>query len=117
MIVCVPVTKDGLVDPRWGRAARVALATVTGDTIERWQEIDVGWEELHDTGVEGQHHARVARFLQENGVQAVVAAHMGPPMEQMLRKMGIALHLGASGIARDAVARAHRSSERSASLN
>ncbi|HLZ48897.1 MAG TPA: NifB/NifX family molybdenum-iron cluster-binding protein [Candidatus Limnocylindria bacterium] len=92
-------------DPRWGRAARVALATVAGDTIQQWQEIDVHWEELHDAGGEGQHHARVARFLQENGVQAVVAAHMGAPMEQMLRKMGIALHLGASGIARDAVAR------------
>ena len=104
MVVCVPVTRGGLVDARWGRASRVALATVTGDTIQRWQEIDVHWEELHDAGGEGQHHARVARFLQENGVQAVVAAHMGPPMEQMLRNMGIALHLGAGGLARDAVA-------------
>jgi len=114
VVVCVPVTKDGLVDPRWGRAARVALATVERDTIQQWQEIDVHWEELHDTGGEGQHHARVARFLQDNGVEAVVAAHMGPPMEQMLRKMGIALQLGASGPARDAVARAHTSSETSA---
>ncbi len=90
-------------DPRWGRADRVAIATVSAGVIGRWQEIDVRWSELHDHGGEGQHHARVARFLQENGVQAVVADHMGPPMEEMLRKMGIRVHLGAHGPARDAV--------------
>lgn len=103
MIVCIPVTTDGAVDPRWGRAQRVAIARVNGETIESWEEFDVGWGTAHDAGPEGQHHARVARFLQEHGVQTVVANHMGDGMTQMLAKMGIAVRLGAAGNARDAV--------------
>lgn len=105
MIVCVPVTKEGLVDPRWGRAGRVALAVVAGSTITDWREFDVHWDELHDAAGDGQHHAVVARFLQDNGVQVVVAHHVGPPMEQMLRKMGVTLQLGARGSAREAAVR------------
>ncbi len=103
MTICIPVTHDGLVDPRWGRAQRVAVASVTDGHVDGWEEFDVGWGSTHDQGPEGQHHARVARFLQEHGVQLVVANHMGPGMAQMLAKMGIAVRLGASGTARDAV--------------
>jgi len=103
MIVCIPVASDGRVDPRWGRAQRVAVARVNGGAIESWQEFDVGWGTLHDAGPEGQHHARIARFLQEHGVQSVVADHMGPGMTEMLAKMGIAVRLGAAGAAREAV--------------
>jgi predicted Fe-Mo cluster-binding NifX family protein len=103
MIVCVPVDPDGSVDPRWGRAQRVAIATVVGGTIKSWQEFDVGWGTLHDAGPEGQHHARVARFLEEHGVQRVVAGHMGDGMRQMLAKMNIAVRVGATGPARQAV--------------
>ncbi len=103
MIVCIPVMPDGSVDPRWGRAERVAVATVGAAGIESWQEFDVGWGTLHDAGPEGQHHARVARFLQEQHVELIVANHMGQGMAQMLPKMGIAVRLGAAGPARDAV--------------
>ena len=103
MKICIPVTLDGLVDPRWGRAQRVAVATVGGERLDGWEEFDVGWGTLHDAGPEGTHHARIARFLQEQGVQLVIAEHMGPGMTQMLAKMGIAVRLGASGPARDAV--------------
>jgi predicted Fe-Mo cluster-binding NifX family protein len=103
MIVCVPVTPVGAVDPRWGRAERVAVATVGAGGIERWEEFDVRWGTLHDTAPEGQHHARVARFLREHAVQVVVAAHMGDGMARMLPQMGIDVRLGASGDARDAV--------------
>ena len=48
MIVCIPVTADGAVDPRWGRAQRVAIARVNGDAIESWEEFDVGWGTAHD---------------------------------------------------------------------
>ncbi len=106
MILCIPVTAEGEIDPRWGRADRVAIAAVSGPEIEKWQELDVGWDHLHDSGAEGEHHARIARFLREHGVEAVVAGHMGPPMVNMLSKMGIAVHLGASGSAREAVASA-----------
>lgn len=102
MVVCVPLTPQGSIDPHWGRADRVAIARLNGNEIESWQEFDVGWGGLHDSGSEGTHHARIARFLREQGVQVVVADHMGPPMQHMLWKMGIELHLDASGSARQA---------------
>jgi predicted Fe-Mo cluster-binding NifX family protein len=103
MIVCVPVSPDGAVDARWGRASRLAVARLAGGRIVSWEEHDVAWDALHDIGTEGGHHARVARFLQDHGVQVVVAGHMGPPMVQMLGKMRIVAKLGADGDARAAV--------------
>ena len=78
MKVCVPVTADGQVDPRWGRADRVAVVEVADGEIRDWQEFTVGWGTLHDQRPEGAHHARVARFLRDNGVQAIAAGHVGP---------------------------------------
>lgn len=103
MKVCVPVTPEGQVDPRWGRAARIAVARIEGGSVVEWQEHDVAWDVLHDVGTEGGHHARVARFLTEQGIDVVVAGHMGPPMVQMLGKMRIVARLDASGDARRAV--------------
>jgi len=103
MTVCVPVTPDGRVDGSWGRAPRVAVARVDGDRITGWEEHDVRWDELHDVGTEGGHHARIARFLVEQGTTMVVASHMGPPMVQMLGRMRIEVRLGAAGDARLAV--------------
>jgi predicted Fe-Mo cluster-binding NifX family protein len=102
MMVCVPITKEGLIDPRWGRADHVAITEVTGDGIASWQEFEVGWNALHDAGTEGSHHARVARFLKEHHVDAVLANHMGPPMVHMLERMGVKVLLGAMGNAREA---------------
>ena len=102
MVVCVPVTAEGLIDPRWGRADRVAIAEVTADGIGTWQEHEVGWDALHDAGTEGSHHARVARFVKEHHVDAVLANHMGPPMVHMLERMGVKVWLGAMGNAREA---------------
>jgi predicted Fe-Mo cluster-binding NifX family protein len=103
MIVCIPVTPEGSVAPGWGRADLVAVARVSANVIDAWQEFDVGWGRLHDSGPEGGHHARIAGFLRQHEVEAVVAEHMGPPMEHMLGKMRIKVHLGASGRAREAV--------------
>ncbi len=104
MVVCIPVAVDGSVDPRWGRAGRVAVARVKAGELESWEEYDVGWDRLHDAGTEGGHHARIARFLREHEVEVVGAGHMGPPMEHMLRKMGIAVHTAIAGDARQALA-------------
>jgi predicted Fe-Mo cluster-binding NifX family protein len=106
MVVCVPVTTEGLIDPRWGRADRVAITDATGDGITAWREYDVGWNALHDAGTEGSHHARISRFLQEHRVEAVVANHMGAPMVHMLERMRVKVWLGAIGDARDATVRA-----------
>ena len=103
MIVCVPVTDDGMVDPRWGRAGKVAVADVKGGAIASWREFEVRWDEQHDIGSEGGHHARVAQFLREHRVEVVVANHMGPPMAQMLDRLGILARLEAHGDARRAV--------------
>lgn len=109
MVICVPITSDGLIAPGWGRAERVAVAEASPDGVESWTAHQVGWGAAHDVAPEGQHHARVARFLQEHQVDAVVAEHMGEPMKNMLAKMGIQVTLGASGPAADAVSRAARS--------
>lgn len=108
MIVCVPVDGGGVVDPRWGRAARVAIATVEDDSIVGWEATDVGWDALHDAGSEAGHHARVARFLRDHHVDVVVADHMGGGMRRMLDTMHVTVHLGAAGDARGAVLSAVR---------
>jgi len=108
VIVCVPVTADGSVDASWGRAPRVAVATVEDGRISAWEEHAVAWDVLHDVGTEGGHHGRVATFLRDHGVEVVVAGHMGPPMVQMLGKMRILARLGAHGDARAAVLQAGR---------
>lgn len=102
MKVCVAVTADGQVDPRWGRADHVAIADVTGGQVRGWQEFAVAWGTLHDQGTEGAHHARIARFLRDNQVQAIAAHHMGPGMERMLGSMHIRVVTGVSGDARKA---------------
>ncbi len=117
MILCVPVTAGGEVDPRWGRAGRVAVAEVDAGQLRRWEEVPVGWDVLHDQATEGNHHARVARFLQEHRVQVVVAGHMGDGMRLMLDRMGIEIRLGATGPAREAVLQALRDRPASRLLN
>ncbi len=102
MKVCVPVTADGQVDPRWGRADRAAVAEVADGEVRDWQEFTVAWGTLHDQGTEGAHHARVARFLRDNGVQAVGVHHVGPGMQRMFGSMAIRVVTGLSGDARSA---------------
>lgn len=107
MKVCVAVTADGQVDPRWGRAERVAVAEVADGQVQNWQEFEVGWETLHDQGTEGAHHARIARFLRDYQVEVVAAHHVGAGMERMLGSMSIRLVTGVSGPAREAALAAH----------
>jgi predicted Fe-Mo cluster-binding NifX family protein len=103
MIVCVPVTSDGMVDHRWGRAESIAVANIVNGEVESWQEIEVSWDRLHDEGTSAQHHARVARILRQNHVEGVVAHHVGDGMVKMLDTMKLPLFLEATGDARTAV--------------
>jgi predicted Fe-Mo cluster-binding NifX family protein len=103
MIICAPVTTEGMVDPRWGRADRVAVANLVDGELVTWREVEVSWSRLHDEGTPGSHHARVVRFLREERVEAVVAGHIGDGMIRMLDTMGLPVHLGAIGNAREAV--------------
>ena len=104
-VVCVPVTTDGEVDRRWGKAERVALARVEGQELVDWQVLDVGWDRSHDAGPEGQHHGRIVRFLRDHDVTVVVAGGMGPPMQHTLNRLGVRTVLGAQGDARSAALR------------
>jgi len=102
MVVCMPVTGDGHVGDGWGRAHDVAVAKIgtTGEVLV-WEEFNVRWDVAHDEGGEGQHHARIARFLMEHEVKRVISGHMGPGMEHMLEKMSIGTVLGVHGSARE----------------
>lgn len=102
MRVAVPVTTEGQVDPRWGRAERVAVADVVDGDVSSWVVHDVGWNTLHDEGSEGQHHARIARFLREHGIEAIGVDHVGAGMHRMLPSMGVRIADGLGGDARDA---------------
>jgi predicted Fe-Mo cluster-binding NifX family protein len=84
MILMTPVTEDGRTDSRFGRAHWVAVAEVADGTITGWTVHEVDWDGLHDAGTHGSHHARVIGFLREQGVEAVVAPHMGEGMARML---------------------------------
>ncbi|MBI3429738.1 MAG: dinitrogenase iron-molybdenum cofactor [Actinobacteria bacterium] len=103
MIICIPITTTGEVDPRWGRADWVALAEIDAGKIVNWHEVEVSWSTLHDEGTHGSHHARVVKFLRDNNVNAVVANHMGDGMTRMLKTMDIPVYLGANGNARTAI--------------
>ena len=102
MRVCVPITADGRVEPRWGRADRVAVADMTNGEIGDWQEFSVAWGMLHDQESEDAHHARVARFLRNHQVQAIAVHHVGPGMQRMLDSMQIRVVAGLDGNARNA---------------
>src|ERR1039457_4894942 len=92
MRVCVPITDDG----------QVAVADVAGKEIRDWQEFTVAWGTLHDQGTEGAHHARVARFLRDNQVDAVAVCHVGSGMQRMLGSMAIRVVTGPGGDAHSA---------------
>lgn len=102
-IVCIPVADDGQLDHTWGRARTVALATVQDGVITSWRTETVNWNVSKDHGNEGRHHARIARFVADNAVTAVIARHMGHDMQSMLTKLGVGVHEVASGDARAAV--------------
>lgn len=103
MSTVVAVNVSGsLVGGGWGRAQRVAVATVEDGALTSWEEHDVRWDLAHGEGTEGSHHARIVRFLREHGVQVVVTGHMGPPMARMLATMGIRAVVDVAGDARGA---------------
>jgi predicted Fe-Mo cluster-binding NifX family protein len=110
MIAAIALSLEGSAGQGWGRAPRVAVARVEDGRIDTWAEYAVGWDVLHDQGTEGGHHARIARFLNEHGVELVVAGHMGQPMVEMLGRMNIGVRLGIGGDARAAVLAATRPS-------
>jgi predicted Fe-Mo cluster-binding NifX family protein len=101
VIFCISVDENEHAGGGWGRAQTVALARIeTGGQIEDWQLVPVGWGELHGSGTEGSHHARIVRFLKEHQVGCVITGHMGPGMVRVMEAMNIPVFVGAAGPAR-----------------
>ena len=97
---CVTLLPDGTIGGGWGRASTVAIAKVVNGVVTDYRVEDVGWGALHDTGTEGSHHARIVRFLNENGATVVATGHMGDGMQNTLGKMGVKVYLEVSGEAK-----------------
>lgn len=89
MIVATPVDAHGNSAGAWGRAHWVAVGEVVDGAVRAWQVHEVAWDELHDSGTHGSHHARIVRFLREHAVEAVVVGHMGAGMQHTIGKMGL----------------------------
>ncbi len=106
MIIAIPVTEDGQVDPRFGKAQDVAIAEVNGSKVDSWEVHRVAWGELHDQGTHGSHHARIVRFLLDHAVEAVVINHCGAPMMNTMQKMGLTIAVNATGPAKEAALQA-----------
>lgn len=106
MIIAVPVTPQGQVDTRWGKAHYVAVAQLDAGEIASWEQHEVSWDDLHDQAGHGSHHARIVRFLREHSVEAVVINHCGAPMMNTMEKMGLVIVVDAQGDAREIALRA-----------
>ena len=111
MIVATPVDQSGNTMHSWGRAHWVATGEVreSGTGVPQvfdWRVHEVAWDQSHDAGTHGSHHATIVRFLKENGVQAVVVDHVGEGMRRMLATMDIPMLPASPGDARDSVAAA-----------
>lgn len=111
MIVATPVTPDGNSAHAWGKAHWIGVAEVTDGAITAWEIHEVGWDVLHDEGTEGSHHARVVRFLQDQGIAAVVVDHVGAGMFRMLTTMGIPILQASLGDAQTSILAALRRAE------
>ncbi|MHA6522855.1 NifB/NifX family molybdenum-iron cluster-binding protein [Tessaracoccus sp. G1721] len=103
MIVATPVTQDGRSAQAWGKAHWVGVADVREGAVAHWSIHEVAWDESHDAGTHGSHHARVVRFLKDQVVEAVVVDHMGEGMARMMRTMGIPVLPASPGDARESV--------------
>ncbi len=104
--IAVATDPAGNVGHSWGKARTVAVAHIAHGRIERWDEFDVGWDQSHDAGTHGSHHAAVARFLKEHEVTVVLVTRVGDGMARMLHTMGVRMDSGVTGEARAAVQRA-----------
>ncbi len=76
---------------------------MTDGSIASWQVHEVSWDDLHDTGTPGSHHARVVTFLKDQGVQAIVVDHVGDGMQRMLATLSIPLLPSTPGDAKASV--------------
>jgi predicted Fe-Mo cluster-binding NifX family protein len=112
VIVLVTLSAQGTVTGGLGRAQQVAVAHVHDGVVEQWSEHHVGWGDLHGTGPEGTHHARIVRFVREHGVDCVVTSGLGEGMRTTMSKLGVAVRTDLAGDAHEAAVLAATTSGR-----
>jgi len=93
MVVCLTMVGDDTVGGGFGKAQRVAIARGDGETWDI-EQVDVRWDLQHDQMADGLHHAQIARFLRDQGVDVVVTSHMGDGMLRMLDSMKVKVFSG-----------------------
>jgi len=99
MKICVSSTGqtlDAPVDPRFGRAQ--CFVIVDTDTME--------FEAMANPAMSagGGAGTKASQLVINKGAQAVVTGNVGPNAFAVLQSAGVAIHIGASGTVRDAVA-------------
>ncbi len=102
MIVGVTTAPDGTVGGGLGRAQTMAVTEVRDGVATSWTEHHVGWGDLHGTGPEGTHHARIVRFVREHALETVVTSGLGDGMRNTMGKLGVVVRTDLSGDARAA---------------
>jgi Dinitrogenase iron-molybdenum cofactor. len=103
MIIAIPVTPDGAVEERWAGPRGSRSPPWWTDASRTGRSTPSAGTSPTTRGTEGAHHARVVRFLRENGVTHVVVDHMGAGMRHTLGKLGIEILPVRSPFAREAV--------------
>ncbi len=103
MIAATPVTGDGRAAAAWGKAHWIGIADVADGEIRDFRIHEVAWDVSHDAGTHGSHHARIVRFLKEQGVQVVVVDHMGEGMQRVMHSMRIPILPATPGDARASI--------------
>ncbi|MCW5951111.1 MAG: hypothetical protein KIT69_02475 [Propionibacteriaceae bacterium] len=114
MIIATPVTVDGRTASRWGKAHWIGVADVTGPRITSWTIHEVGWDDASLFG-RNRRHARIAHFLAEQEVGAVVVPAVGSRLAKLFDRLGIAVLPATPGDARESVLAAVRAEPEPAS--
>lgn len=101
--IAIPLTLDGAVFDRLAKAPLAATCVLRDGEIADWTEHAVGWDQTYGVDVMGNHHARVMRFMKDQGVTTVVAADVCDNMRRSLEAQGVVVYDGQKGDARVAV--------------
>ena len=103
MFIATPVTSEGHSAAAWGKAHWIGVAEVIDGAVASWRIEEVAWDESHDSGTHGSHHARIVRFLKDESIDAVVVDHMGEGMVRVMNTMGIPILTATPGDARQSI--------------
>lgn len=126
MKLALAVLPNGRINPHFGRAKKVAVATVENGRIVAWEEVEAAFAEHHPgshhehgahhhdvqtaqgegrvrSGEWSKHQTAIKDFLVQHGVDVLILEHAGPGIARVLEETDIRVVTGARGDAREAV--------------